>query len=179
MVNTKLQDRVLWADGDTTISTTAMTRLLIDGKSTVGMFVDELTADIVQYNKFIPNEKLVRVKKNDVNIDFGWNIPQEYSDVDVIGVVMDALSVATQDMSKDDTYERKMRISRELDVFSRHDLFPMLCAIIYIISTLNKNNIVWGVGRGSSVSSYVLYLLGVHDIDSVEYDLDFCDFIHE
>jgi DNA polymerase III alpha subunit len=36
---------------------------------------------------------------------------------------------------------------------------------------MRDNNIVWGVGRGSSVASYVLYLLGIHKIDSIKYNL--------
>ena len=33
------------------------------------------------------------------------------------------------------------------------------------VDFMRENNIVWGVGRGSSVASYVLYLIGVHRID--------------
>jgi len=36
---------------------------------------------------------------------------------------------------------------------------------------------IWGVGRGSSVASYVLYLLDVHRIDSMFYDLDPSEFL--
>jgi DNA polymerase III alpha subunit len=46
-----------------------------------------------------------------------------------------------------------------------------------MIDVFNKNNIVHGVGRGSSTSSYVLYLLGVHFIDSIKYDLDINEFL--
>ena len=42
---------------------------------------------------------------------------------------------------------------------------------------LKTNSIVWGVGRGSSVASYVLFLLGVHKIDSVKYNLDWREFL--
>ena len=42
---------------------------------------------------------------------------------------------------------------------------------------MRKNNIVWGVGRGSSVSSYVLFLMGVHKVDSMKYNLDIKDFL--
>ena len=47
----------------------------------------------------------------------------------------------------------------------------------YIIDTLRENNIVWGVGRGSSVSSYMLYLIGVHKVDSIKYNLNINEFI--
>jgi len=42
---------------------------------------------------------------------------------------------------------------------------------------MRKNNLVWGVGRGSSVSSYLLYLIGVHKVDSYKYRLDIKEFL--
>jgi DNA polymerase III alpha subunit len=42
---------------------------------------------------------------------------------------------------------------------------------------MTENHVIWGVGRGSSVASYVLYLLGVHRIDSMFYDLDVSEFL--
>jgi DNA polymerase III alpha subunit len=40
-----------------------------------------------------------------------------------------------------------------------------------------KQKIIWGVGRGSSVASYVLYKLGVHRINSLYYNLDATEFL--
>ena len=51
--------------------------------------------------------------------------------------------------------------------------------LVYLIDIMRSNNIVWGVGRGSSVSSYVLYLLGVHKVDSIKYGLDITDFLKD
>ena len=42
---------------------------------------------------------------------------------------------------------------------------------------LHDKNVLWGVGRGSSVASYALFLIGVHKIDSVKYDLDWREFL--
>jgi DNA polymerase III alpha subunit len=42
---------------------------------------------------------------------------------------------------------------------------------------MKANNIIWGVGRGSSVASYVLYLLEVHRVDSMYYNLDIREFL--
>jgi DNA polymerase III alpha subunit len=42
---------------------------------------------------------------------------------------------------------------------------------------MKERNIVWGVGRGSSVASYVLFLIGTHKVDSVKYELDFNEFL--
>jgi DNA polymerase III alpha subunit len=46
-----------------------------------------------------------------------------------------------------------------------------------MVTVCKENNIVLGVGRGSSVASYVLYLLGVHRVDSLKYDLDIKEFL--
>jgi DNA polymerase III alpha subunit len=65
----------------------------------------------------------------------------------------------------------------ELTEFETRNLFPVLRILIYIIETMRKHKLVWGVGRGSSVASYVLYLLGVHKIDSLKYNLDINEFL--
>ena len=69
------------------------------------------------------------------------------------------------------------RVGEELLLFQERNLFPLLCFMRYLVDTLRKNNIVWGVGRGSSVASYVLYLIGVHKINSMYYDLDIAEFL--
>ena len=55
-------------------------------------------------------------------------------------------------------------------------MIPVLKTMKFIVDTLKKNNIVWGVGRGSSVASYVLHIIGVHKIDSVKYNLPIEEF---
>jgi DNA polymerase III alpha subunit len=62
-------------------------------------------------------------------------------------------------------------------MFRARNLFPVLQLLIYIVDTMRKHNIVWGVGRGSSVASYCLYLIGVHKIDSLKYNLNIREFL--
>jgi DNA polymerase III alpha subunit len=77
------------------------------------------------------------------------------------------------------TPETKERVVEELRLFAKYNMIPMLKTMKYIVDTLRANNIVWGVGRGSSVASYVLYLIGVHRIDSVKYKLPIEEFFKE
>jgi DNA polymerase III alpha subunit len=56
-------------------------------------------------------------------------------------------------------------------------MFDLLFYLKYLVDTLRENKVVWGVGRGSSVASYVLYLIGIHKIDSIKYDLDITEFL--
>ena len=69
------------------------------------------------------------------------------------------------------------RVNEELNLYDKYNIIDVLKVCIYIIDTLRKNNIVWGVGRGSSVASYVLYLIGVHKVDSIKYELDINEFL--
>lgn len=69
------------------------------------------------------------------------------------------------------------RVELEYDLYVKYNLLTILKLMIYLVDIFRKNNIVWGVGRGSSVSSFCLYLIGVHKIDSLKYDLDIEDFL--
>lgn len=78
-----------------------------------------------------------------------------------------------------ETEVQRKRVDDELTLFIQHGMFDLLFYLKYLVDTMRQNNIVWGVGRGSSVASYVLYLIGVHKIDSIKYDLDIKEFLKE
>ena len=69
------------------------------------------------------------------------------------------------------------RVDLELDEFEQRNLSDLLRFLVYFVDTVRTNNIVYGVGRGSSIASYVLYLLKVHRIDSFKYNLDIKEFL--
>ena len=69
------------------------------------------------------------------------------------------------------------RLTSELALYSKMGLMNLLRTIVYVVENLRRDNIVCGIGRGSCVSSYVLYIIGVHDVDSIQYDLSIHDFL--
>jgi len=75
------------------------------------------------------------------------------------------------------TDEQTDRVSLELELFIQHNMMDLLFYLKYLVDTMRENNIVWGVGRGSSVASYCLYLIGVHKVDSIKYKLDIKEFL--
>lgn len=160
-LNTELNDRTLWYDGDSTVNPDKIVELLSTGMPVSGMCVDELTDEIEQYNKLVKGDQKITVKDGIRDLDFNWNIPQEYKELDV-----ESYLVGDKD-----------RIAEELKLYKQLGLMDVLRVLIYVINTLQTHNIVWGVGRGSSVASYVLYLIGVHDIDSLKYNLNITDFL--
>lgn len=96
-----------------------------------------------------------------------WLMPQEYKDLDIVVWILDQCT----------TDDQRQRVGEELLLYVERDLISLLQYMKYLVDTMRANNIIWGVGRGSSVASYVLYLIGVHRIDSMYYDLDINEFL--
>ena len=96
-----------------------------------------------------------------------WHMPEKYYQINVLEWLLD----------KCQSDEEKLQVQMEYDLFKKKQFVRVLQFLIYFVDTLRANNMVWGVGRGSSVASYVLYLIGVHRIDSIQYDLDWTEFL--
>jgi DNA polymerase III alpha subunit len=96
-----------------------------------------------------------------------WHMPDEYKKLDIAEYIL----------SLCDSDAQLQRCGQELLLFQERNLFDLLRYLKYLVDTMRSHNMIWGVGRGSSVASYVLYLLGVHRIDSMFYDLDPQEFL--
>jgi DNA polymerase III alpha subunit len=96
-----------------------------------------------------------------------WAMPDDYKNLDIAQWLLDKCTTEVE----------LQRVGKELLLYQERNLFPLLKQLKYVIDTWRSNNIVWGVGRGSSVASYVLYLIGVHRINSIYYDLDIEEFL--
>ncbi len=99
-----------------------------------------------------------------------WFMPNEYKDINVYEYVLGKAETPCPKHVQD-------RIWQELDAFRDRGMKDLLRYMIYLVDFMRENDIVWGVGRGSSVASYVLYLIGVHRIDSIKYNLDWREFL--
>jgi DNA polymerase III alpha subunit len=96
-----------------------------------------------------------------------WYMPEEYASLDIAKWVLEKCY--------DDA--ELQRAGDELLKFHDRGMFPLLQYLKYLVDTMRQHNIVWGVGRGSSVSSFVLYLIGIHKINSLYYDLSIDEFL--
>lgn len=123
--------------------------------------------DVKQYNTVADELELEHLLSS-VEYNKSFNIPKHYLDLDVEQYIKH-LAPPTEQAST--------RVGMELEMFRTRNLFPILQLLIYIVDTMRKHNLVWGVGRGSSVASYCLYLIGVHKIDSLKYNLDIREFL--
>ena len=103
------------------------------------------------------------------NQEIKWFLPKEYLDFDIESWL---LSKCENSLTSD-------RVQLELTIYKQKGLLVILKLMKYIVDTLRSQNLTWGVGRGSSVASYCLYLIGVHKVDSLKYNLDVRDFFKE
>lgn len=103
----------------------------------------------------------------DSKLQSQWYMPEEYKNLDIAKWVLDQCKVP----------EELQRVGEELLLFLDRNLFDLLRYLKYLVDVMRKNNIVWGVGRGSSTASYVLYIIGVHKINSLYYDIPINDFL--
>ena len=96
-----------------------------------------------------------------------WFMPNDYIEMDIAKWVLDQCKNEAE----------LQRAGDELLQFNDRDMFTLLKYLKYLVDTMRKNNIVWGVGRGSSVASFVLFLIGIHRINSLHYDLSLDEFL--
>ena len=118
-----------------------------------------------ELTKYIPLD--VDQKDFDGALQSEWFMPDEYKTFDILQYLVD----------KCESADEYVRVVDEWEEFHKRDMIDLLRYMVYLVDFMRENNIVWGVGRGSSVASYVLYLIGVHRINSIQYDLDWREFL--
>jgi DNA polymerase III alpha subunit len=138
------------------------------------VLVDQRSTSIKQLEsqigfKFIePYETHFEVSDYDSACQSNWYMPDEYKILDIEAWIWEQ----TPPWDPQHT-----RVTEELAAFKERNMMDLLRWLKYFVDTCNKNNVVWGVGRGSSVASYILYLIGVHHIDSIKYNLEWQEFL--
>lgn len=135
---------------DTTLYNQALTKLQID--------LPKLPEQILR------NQTVVEFDKQNYN---AWHMPESYENIDV----------KTYLLEKCNTEEERDRVLIEYKLFEQKGFTKVLKFLIYFVDVLRSNNIVWGVGRGSSVSSFCLFLIGIHKINPLFYNLDYREFL--
>lgn len=113
------------------------------------------------------HESSLTIEDFDKQCQEKWFIPNQYKNFDIAKFVLDQCKNEPE----------LQRAGQELILFQEKNMFDLLRYLKYLVDTFRKNKIVWGVGRGSSVASFVLFLIGVHRINSLHYDLDISEFL--
>jgi DNA polymerase III alpha subunit len=138
-------------------------RALVDNEVKFDEILElENTPELIKYDN-----SDISVAQFDINDQSNWVMPEQYKSMDIAQFVLDQCQGEAE----------LQRAGEELLLFQERDMFVLLRYLKYLVDTMRENNIVWGVGRGSSVASFVLFLLGIHRINSLYYDLSIDEFL--
>jgi len=133
--------------------------------------LDSLTQIGLDHDKFKTwqheKNQHITVQEFDQICQSQWFMPEEYKNLDIAEHVLGLCNNNAE----------LQRCGQELLLYQERNLFDLLRYLKYLMDVMHAHNLIWGVGRGSSVASYVLYKLGVHKIDSLYYDLDPAEFL--
>jgi hypothetical protein len=145
----------------------ALPRVTVDPAVDLQQLISRLENPSAVLTWTFPENSDISVPEFDHVRQSHWFMPDEYKNMDIAKHVLE-LCITDAELQ---------RVGEELLLYQEHDLFDLLRYMKYLVDIMRENRVIWGVGRGSSVASYVLYLLGVHRINSMYYDLDPREFL--
>jgi DNA polymerase III alpha subunit len=146
---------------------TSLDSINIDDSKTVNQFNQARQSNADPFPLLHTFEQTVKsIEEFDKQNQEDWFMPDKYKTLDIEEWLLD--SCPEQNLN---------RLHQELVLFRQHNMINLLKYLKYLVDTMRSNNVVWGVGRGSSVASYCLYLLGIHRVDSIKYELDIQEFL--
>lgn len=173
-MSTLLANRILWFDGTSQVDPSEVPSLILSGIPVDKISVNSSSRDLELYNRM---EKPIPIggPREAPHFDLSWNIPQKYQQLDLgehIAQILEAKQITGSDYLQ--------RVIDELDYILSHPSVEMLFrSLIYIMDRLRAENKVWGIGRGSSCASLILFLLEVHVVDPVKYNIPMEEFFHD
>ena len=140
-------------------------RMLVDSSVNIERAIEyvETYPDLIQY----AGQEGILTNVFDKKAQARWHMPEEYKNLDIAEYILGLCN----------TEAELQRCGEELLLYQEKDLFNLLRYLKYLVDLMQENQVIWGVGRGSSVASYVLYKIGVHRIDSMFYKLDIGEFL--
>lgn len=169
LYKTILKNRVLWWDGTTEVEPDKLHKWA----HLHNVAVTHVDQDVEKYNQLVGSK--IGLKESMTPFDVDFKIPDFYKELNIDDYLVEKISeIHTDDAI---TLSRVERYLHEMEVYKQLNLQDFLRTAIFISDQLKKQNVVYGLGRGSAVSSYILYLIGIHSIDSMKYDLSIHDFL--
>lgn len=177
-MKTELKNRTLWFDGTSEVAADAVRHLFLLGVHPNKIVVRNPDCEITKFNQ-LSDVEISSSKSSNDDFDFTWNISSKYLDMDTDSFLDDKLTEFLQNIPSKDHATYRERLKRESLEIKLRGMTNLLRTLIYVIDVFRTEQVVWGVGRGSSCASLVLYLIGVHKVDPVKYDINMVEFFHD
>lgn len=181
-LQTELKDRVLRFDGVSIVHPDSVASALARGLRPSDLRVTELTEEVQLFNdNVISGDQLFLASSEPINIPMFWQLPDSYKNLDVQERVFDEffkrLASLKYTTEQEDIAVR--RLADEVNEVETRGMMDFMRTIVYVLDTFRTKDIVWGVGRGSSCACYILFVLGLHVVDCVKYEVPMNEFFHD
>lgn len=178
-LSTELNDRTLRFDGVSILDPERVPSALALGIHPSALRVSSMSEDVLKFNEVVILADKLHLDGNDpIAINMLWQLPEQYKNLDLDEYVM---SFWSSKFFESDEYmaTAAKRIVDELAEIRRRGMIDFMKTVIYVLDIFRKNNVIWGVGRGSSCASYVLFVLGLHAVDCIKLDVPMEEFFHD
>jgi DNA polymerase III alpha subunit len=164
--------------GQAILSSDNLKELLLQGKniSHLNVVHDEDIELFQKYQSELLSDTIIFLDAPEELLSFE-DFHQKCAGEWIFPVIYQQIDVKQWLLLKCKTQQEIDRVNEEYLLYEEHDLIMLLRLFIYLISYFREKKFVWGVGRGSSVSSYILFKIGVHRVDSIKYNLDIRDYL--
>lgn len=178
---TDLNDRRLRYDGVSVVQSEKVFDLLMRGVAPPHIRVLDDSDDIIQYNEQCNEAEQIRTNNPEpISFSLRWQLPEDLLNLDLHAYIFKAFENKNLSHYTSAQVDAAMnRVILELNEFERRGLTDVLRTIIYVIQVFKDNNQIWGVGRGSSCASYILFLIGLHEVDPIQWGIDLEEFLHD
>jgi DNA polymerase III alpha subunit len=170
---TVLKERLLLGDGTSVVEPESVYELLLRQVPPSKIKLTEHSLDTIKFNERSEVQLLEFSVDQELSFSPKWLIPERYLNLDL------------QDYFANEIVQKKLneqqieRVCEELHQVYKFNFENGLRTIIYVVETFKKNNQLWGIGRGSSCASYLLYLIGLHQVNPLQYNIHWSEFFHD
>lgn len=175
-MKTKLRDRVLFFDGTSQVTPDLVPEMLLAGVPISKIAVTEEDEEVKAFN-MISDEVIPVGHEPSSEYNLTWKIPERYNEINLPAYLLKTLAAKFPDPEKRIPYAK--RLNEELQEIQKRNLEQIVKALIFVVDKFNELGIVYGVGRGSSCASLVLFLIGVHKVDPIKFGIPMTEFFHD
>jgi DNA polymerase III alpha subunit len=173
-----LEDSIILDTGEVLIKYQTMFKLFRNGLTHIHNLETVDNNDIKKYNERRKPNKRFKIRTIDNKKEspaiktYNFDLPDEYLNLDIDVYLAEKL---IKNFPNQDNY--LSRFITELVMMKERHMEDFLKTLIYIKDIFDENGVVHGIGRGSSCSSLILYLIGIHMVDPVKYDISIKEFL--
>jgi DNA polymerase III alpha subunit len=167
MYEDKDNNRILMRDGTTVVSSFEYARRL--HRETLGEHVKCLSDRDSELYEYINSES--------ITYDESTEEPKPHKTTEFSKDEIESMIKEYPRYIDSDDFNK--RLKTELDFFTKYDKLDFIADLMALIIRFKEDGIIWGVGRGSSCSSLIMYIIEVNDINPLEYNIPFSEMSKE